>query len=233
MPIINMVYKKKKWWKPWENTIAYYPLNWDANDYSGNNRNLTANNITYQDITSGEKSAYFNGSSSYCEIASQSIWLQNFTMNLWVRKSRNTAQERFMSLYNPSPDYELWTYTSTANIWNVGSTSYIWRWNSSSWQWGVDTWTANWTWMNIVLVWDSTWNKIYKDGVLQTLSYSRGNSSSHLTSSYSFTKIFLWRHNSWGNYFQWNLSNCILENKARTADEILAYYNQTKWNYGL
>jgi hypothetical protein len=85
--------------------------------------------------------------------------------------------------------------------------------------------------MNIVLVLDSTWNKIYKDGVLQTLSYVRGNSSSHLTSSYSFTKILLWRQNSWTNYFQWNLSNCILEDRVWTAEEISDYYNSTKANY--
>ena len=36
MPIINMVYKKKKWWKPWANTLAYFPLTDNENDVLGN-----------------------------------------------------------------------------------------------------------------------------------------------------------------------------------------------------
>lgn len=36
------------WWNPGEDTYAYYPLIANANDTSGNNRNLTADSsITY------------------------------------------------------------------------------------------------------------------------------------------------------------------------------------------
>ena len=34
-------------------------------------------------------------------------------------------------------------------------------------------------------------------------------------------------------YMWWNASEFILENKVRTAEEILAYYNNTKANYWL
>jgi hypothetical protein len=34
-------------WKPWANTLAYYPLETDTKDYSWNNRNLTNSWITF------------------------------------------------------------------------------------------------------------------------------------------------------------------------------------------
>ena len=235
MPIINLVYEapeRKR--EPWANTLIYYPLNWDANDYSGNNRNLSASNISYQDLTGGKKSAYFNGSSSFGYIYSN-VTLQNFTMNIWVKKSRNVSWERIMSYFVPNypNSNEIGIISNWTWVWNVWSISYQWWWNSASWKWWVDTWTANLTWMNIAIVSDENWNKLYKNWEQLTLSYDNGDASHFLSSSYTFTVIFLWRHTSWSDFFQWNLSNCILEDRWWSKFELKSYYNQTKSNYWL
>ena len=62
---MSAVYKWEdlvRWWKPWANTVAYYPLKEDANDYSGNNRNGTASNVNFTTLNWIE-CAYFNNSS--------------------------------------------------------------------------------------------------------------------------------------------------------------------------
>ena len=55
-----------------------------------------------------------------------------------------------------------------------------------------------------------------------------GNASYNLAD----TNFWLFSANSWNNdYFYGNISNFIIEDKERTAQEVSDYFNQTKWDY--
>lgn len=49
--------------------VAYYPLNGDANDYSGNELHGTATNVTWTDGKVGQAGS-FNGTTAYISRAS-------------------------------------------------------------------------------------------------------------------------------------------------------------------
>ena len=48
----------------------------------------------------------------------------------------------------------------------------------------------------------------------------------------SWTRLPYWAI-VWANGSNWDMSNIIFENKARTAQEVSNYYNITKWKYWL
>ena len=66
MPIINIVYEEHKWWKPWANTIAYYKFDWNLNDSSGNNRNLSmyTGSFSYWTLSSWQPYCQLNTSAT-------------------------------------------------------------------------------------------------------------------------------------------------------------------------
>lgn len=215
------------WWQPWVNTIAYYPLNWDANDYSWNGYNMSAvNTVTYEALSSWIQVAKTND--SQLQVDNFPSFAQDITVLLWVKQYENTSG------YN--------------NMW------YWVRWaNSSSWDNdGVSklkhSWPSQWsalilnmyTNLNEITTWpftDLTWN-------LWTATYN--NSTKEMTLYQNDTVIWqgvswwtpyatLWYFCLWviwyGGRSKVYLSNCIVEDKVWTEQEISDYYDQTKANY--
>lgn len=199
-------------WKPWANTVAYYELNGDANDSSGNGYNWTPSNITYTTLTSWIKVATFNGSNSKIQIANPLInSLSNFTINVWI--SRNNTTFLWNVVNNQTSDYD-WAFIDNYN-WNLRVA--VWWWSATNYSLNANTR------VNVILTYASGSIKEYING-----SYYWGE-----THTYSnWTNMTIWcRGNSNDRRWNWYISKVILENKARTADEISAYYNQTKAKY--
>ena len=224
MPIINMVYKKKKWWKPWANTIAYYPLTSTStvNDMSGNNLTLTNNWATFW-VYQWVDSSYLNWNMYYYGISD----LQAFTLNCWYCL-RNMSEHYYLFFW-----MKMWTGVNTDNWFQ------LWETNGRPWGYGfwvqymlnnnhnsVNVWTSSadystiWTWYNWVVTYDWTTIRVYQNWVLKN---SRATAISGTKNT-----IFIW-YNSTNS--QVNLSNAIVENKVWTDTEILSYYNQTKSQY--
>jgi hypothetical protein len=229
MPILNMIYWATwwgGWWQPWANTIAYYPFTSDFSDASGNNRNLTQRSWTSTITTSGWVSCvYVNGS--------KLTYNDNNTILPWTARTAN-MRVKFVNQRNE------W-------LWGIG-TWWISYWDYDAWgmkfqfqtswlmisQWDGDhfvTWISTNTWTNLVLTQEWASEKVY---VNWTLASSFTVQSSW--SGYSSPKCIAFGC-KWAYPYDWNantyFSECIFENKVRTADEILAYYNQTKSNYWL
>lgn len=217
MPIINMVYKKKKWWKPWANTIAYYPLTSTStvNDMSGNNYNLTNTNVTFW--TYGwVDCAYFNGSGSRLENSSPSLWL-NRTLVAWVYVISNSGNKWVICTGN---DY-------SSNIFGCS----VWSsWVANMSDWNTENILGNtvitWWWHLITATLDNGWASVlYVDWVQE---------NTHTFSISSGTWICIWaKTNQHSEKYYGYISNAIIEDKARTAQETSDYYNQTKANYWL
>lgn len=213
-------------WKPDSNTLAYYPLKTDFNDASWNWNNLTNSNVT---LTTqwGVACAYFNGSNA-AAVCSVDLSISSATFNVWINKSRNNGNERFITVTKTSPDSELWLITTKTNVGNVNWVAYIGGDIASGYN---NTGIANWTWMHVVYtIWES-WNSLYVNGSQVTMTYHRGNASAWLSYARAFSSIMLWKHQANIAYYQWYLSNAIIENRVWTAQEIADYYNQTKSNY--
>lgn len=213
-------------WEPWENTIAYFPLTstTTVNDMSGNNHNLTNQNVTfwtYQWVNCW----YFNArwsSTWYCWLVNSSFYPRvssslPLTVNVWFYASWNTT-------YNNPRIAEpiMWA----KDYWNK---IIAWWYNNGNINWAPFN---IWEWTNVCFILtDSNHYTVYKNWVQQ---YADVYTASLVSSSRYFT---MWtRSDNWTQYWDkwdWWISNFILENKARTAQEVLEYYNLTKSTYGL
>ena len=222
---LMMSYGGKKGREPWANTVAYYPLTstTTVNDMSGNNRNLTNNNVvfgTYQWVNCW----YFNArwsSTWYC-------WLYNSSFYPWGSASFPiTVNLWFLASWNS-------TYHNPRLIWPI-----LWAKEPNKVvAWWYNGWDIDWLMFNIwertnaifVLI-DNNHYTVYKNWVLQ---YENVYTD---ISVWNSKYLVVWtREDNWTGYWDkwdWWISNLILENKVRTADEVSAYYNQTKWNYWL
>ena len=227
MPIINMVYKKKKWWKPWSNTIAYYKFDWNTNDYSWNWYNFTTIQWTaeYNTVNTNKQAAHFlwtwirasNWFAYRSNSWSPSSW--NMTISFWYKclGSTWTTQEILCNR-----DFH-W-YTWMCMLWP--DKEYRFHGSAQERTWHILT---EWTWTQIVNVvnWGNcyvyiNWNLVYSD------SYSYGSGSQSL--------CIWWVVRDVGTVEEparWDLSEVIIESTPRTAQEVADYYNSTKSNYWL
>lgn len=206
-------------WKPWANTVAYYPLNSTTNftDQSWNGYDLTN---SWGSITTFNwvSCAYYSGSTSvYSQNTSITFWTTR-TINFWVYVASNRQNPIVWTWA-----YSYWAY-STIVLW-LTPNGYA---SISNYQnyWLDGTKNLSWGWVN--MVWVVNWSdwKVYTNWQLELSWWYTLNSWSQL-------KIW-WRLGGSGSeYFQWYVNEIILENKERTAQEISDYYNQTKSNYGL
>ena len=235
MPIINMVYKKKKWWKPWANTIAYWKLESDTNDYSWNSRNLTNNWITFTTSWTNINVWYFSWN-TYCQIADQVAlrWYSSMTISLWAKYYGSwweAVAQDFLAKWLDTTDGAILMRVGVRS--DIKNRIEVWvvpvNWSNGRYAMWTTTFLS-WWWHNIVLVLDNKINYVYYDW---TLLASTNNSS--YTYSFSNTwALYVWRawNGSWRE-FKWYVSHIIYEKVARTAQEVSDYYNQTKWNYWL
>lgn len=225
MPIINMVYKKKKWWKPWANTYIYYPLKSNGNDYSWNNRNLTTSNLTF----SNEVAVLWDNVLAYYNIGNFPNWTQAFTMSFWIRLSSLASSYNliwFIKNYNTiTQNYSDWD--KTIQIWNDGTITFdiydgsVKRVSTSSWYISTNTW------YNIIGIYDGSKMSMY----INNTKIWEVSASWTYSTDYLVLNGYNSRNTSSARWTQWDLSDFILENKARTAQEVADYYNLTKSNY--
>lgn len=212
---------------PWANTVAYYPLTSQTtvNDLSGNNRNLTNGWSVVFGTYAGVSCAYFDTTDAkklYWTLPLS--WNTVFTINVWVYRLSNA------SWINPNI-FTLWdTWIAWRCFW-VGYTNnnnyYLF------YTWGTDrtstTLCTKDAWDMLTITNDGTKITMYKNNT-QFLQYS-------VTLNVNTTNFTIWSFpyltdNKWYIY-NWYMSEFIIENKERTAQEISDYYNLTKWNYGL
>jgi hypothetical protein len=223
---------------PWENTMAYYPLETDTNDYSWNNRNWTNNWVTFSNWV-----WVFNGS-SYVSLWTWS-WTNiqtNMTISAWfkwdwswsednmiIAKLQNRAQWTNYTFYAITIHYEerrlaAWFYNQSD--FNVHPLCF-----RTAWGWSPTLWPVAQSnkWYHVVITNDWTTKKAYIDW---TLVATETNTSTSSTQSVDTRIGSAVRYNH-DSYFNWNISAVIFEDKTWSAQEVENYFNKTKSNYGL
>ena len=217
-----------EWWNPWANTVAYFPLDVDLLDHWPNHFTMTNYWWVTIDTTqiSGKGVAYFNWSSML--YATSLSWLPTWTnpktISIWVNKRASTTTGIYCwigTVYADNPNKSF--------IIN----QYNWKFWFSTWGWGYDfpssVTPTIWQRYNLVASYDGSTYTLYINWT--------ANISGSLTANTTSDKICIW-WNTDTRIWYWMpekayMSEVIIENKARTAQEILDYYNITKSLYGI
>ena len=155
--LFNSVYGGKWWWgwKPWANTIAYYPLTANANDYSGNWYNATNSGVTFSETNWW----YFSAVKNRIELPSMTIG-NVFTISVWTKVTSALSWDQEFNFYYDRNYYNrnlLFRYSASWVdwfTWNNSTSNDIWTVSTSPWTW----------WNNIILVKNWTSLTIYKNG---------------------------------------------------------------------
>ena len=205
------------WWQPWVNTVAYYPLTADTNDYSWNNRNLTnswvtfVNNIWWATVPV----SYYDWSSR-----AYRNWVEQ--LNTWYTISFWQKGDTWTFIFDLRNDNEYWQWVCLLAEWWYFKTRQQKSSNTEEeYSRASDNNRNHWvlTWTGSVWTVYFNWAQVKQASIANSINTS--NSDISLWSRYS------------GNTYSWTgyISEFIVENTARTAQEISDYYNQTKWNY--
>lgn len=216
----------QQWWQPWANTIAYYSLTSSSttNDESGNGYNLTNSWATFGTY-GGVDCVYLDNTDSK-KLYATIPWLSGnptFTVNVYVNRQWTTNSDWWQLFV----------------VWSVGSNLKCY-WNAIRTDWKYLTRTRWWgearsTVTNTLGVWELI--TVVKDGSNTTVYRNASEIASWtITTNISATDFTIGSFNSRSTYYQsfyWYLSEFIVEDKVRTAQEIADYYNQTKSLYGI
>ena len=215
-------------WQPWANTLLYLPLNttYTYTDQSGNQVSTTNTNVafwTYQWVDCWTFSNNTRISVSPFNIPNDFTFVWR-CYNTWVYQyewqifdARSGSSNSIRSFFRISN--ERYWYAggfSVNNVKNIADTSWV---NFIQNQWVLFVYTVT-DWKQEIYV---KWNNIDN-------YYSEAYQYSWFTPTY----ISIGQEwNDWARrHFIGGLSNIIIEDKIRTAQEIADYYDQTKWNYG-
>lgn len=217
------IYSNK--WLPWENTLLYWPLTENANDYSWNSNNGTV----YSSVSFSSNWAYFswsNYTTNFIEFPSSFYPWTSFTVSLRIKRWENNKEIRIFSDWWSNYRRVLW---ALANDWYMNLLFGNGNTSQSDWT-SIQTYSAN-TWYNYVLVknwasatlyrnWELVWTHTFSynpnPGWLAVWEYWIWNIRTTSSSSYTWT---------------WYIKDYIIENKLWTAQEVQDYYNNTKSLY--
>ena len=226
MPIINLVYEAPSgWWgwQPWANTLFYYKF-----------ENSLLNEVTWT------VDASFNWSWSYDTI----WWVQCVNLNnTWISLTAKL----------PANDFTLCRY---GNFISFNSNSFNWIfWITWIYSGGIHCQFQNdvsggiWPCLNIYNYWTEQWNAVaisngYTTGQWYCYALVRNSwvctlyvnwvSEASMTiwgNNSQSRQYYLWEAYNSDRYYHWYMSNAILENVAWTQQEVINYYNSTKWGY--
>lgn len=223
------IWREKPQWQPWANTFGYYTFD-DQNDsqitdFSGNNRNLTWWTMpTYTLVSWTNYAGDYTNVSSWLAPNYSSIWAMdwNYTILIWVKPTQNS--QSYINTFH---------YSLSSNdrhqisiIWGYNSWQFEYYDDSDSWglkRTVIKSWASLNTWY--LIGYTRSWSSVatYCDGVAwNTITWNTTAKTKN---------FYLWSSNS-GDRLKWQIWECVIENRVRTAEEIADYYNQTKWNYG-
>lgn len=194
---------------------------WNDISRGGNNGTLT-NGPTFNSANGG--SIVFDGTNDYVQAnATNSSY---FSLSVWVKYSQffSDNQGYPIIINNTSPSNGYMLYQSTDFPYNRAKIFVV----TTSLK-ALDTITLLSTniWYNIVSTYDGSFIRLYLNGTLDNSISQTGtvisNPGSLLIGKLSYAS----------SYFNGNVSNTQIYNRALTAQEVLQNYNATKTRFGL
>ena len=202
------------------NVKYYFPMQGDIKDYSWNNADLTvavgsASNITYgTNYNTLNGVVLRNGTLTYSSTVSQ-------TIGIWGNLTTGTTQ--FLSADfdgNGTAWWGMWISYNNCQVVNAGSALGAWNYST----------LVNTGWRFVVLTFDSVNKEVrsYLDGTLLGTYYSP-----NITSVRSTKGISIWRFGLSNTYYYWDIGITFLTASPMSTSDVTAFYNATKWLYGV
>lgn len=217
--VLKNAYIGEYGWKPWSNTVAYYPLTstTTVNDQSWNNRNLTNSWVTFWTYKWID-----------CAYSNMQSLLYNSSFVTNIQNLTISVRAYYVSNNNYGGDYNqmIWRWWgSSENFWPYIDIPQGRQLRCSPWWIGTIYPANNSKWMHVIVTYNgSNIIKLYVNWVLNAT-----NSSANIP---SWTNLRIWGRDWYHWWYGW-LSEFIVETKVWTDAEILDYYNNTKSNYWL
>lgn len=220
---------RPSWWKPWANTVAY--RKWENNTQDSSWKWVVLSGTWTSSFSSSIKKVWNyswnnSGKSYYLQIPNTSKLSSSFTILTWIYFT-SWSSDRNRSIFadwdTSNLNFHIYQNASSRIIFDSGNGS-----SEGSVQWPT---VSTWTWYHLVITRDGSTCKIYSNWALYSSRTTYSWKATSSSTPFLIGKRVTWDSSS--NTFGWYLDETILENKARTADEIQNYYNLTKSNYGL
>ena len=212
-------------WAVNSNTVAYYPLDTDFNDYSWNWWNMTTKAGSPSITTlNGVKCCYFNGSSDIGNNdLHSSVIGTTFTICWWINITW-TEVALFTDYYQP--------WNTWLNIFTSVTETILGLWKGNSQTQTSDNYsTLQNTWVFTCGTYSNQTVKIYKNWNITKTA----NNVSYSTDNNGYARIGWWNNRTSWTWERWfsngYVSGLIIENRARTDQDVADYYNQTKATY--
>jgi hypothetical protein len=220
-------------WTPWSNTVAYYKFDWNMNDSSWNNRNLSVAQwtFTYWTLSQWAKYIQTNFNSYSSQISSFPLNSNSATISFWMSFVNWTAWNWNTSSINWATVFDLeWSngiIRPVLSWWYNDDYLTYWFCYLNVTNHYVPSVSESWHLYTAVLNWWTS--KIYIDWAFwKTWTYPVQN-------WYNFRLNTVdWDSTQRRNYSSRDkLSELIFENKQWTSDEISHYFDITKSDYWL
>lgn len=209
----------KQWWQPWANTIAYYPLTQDANDYSWNNYNITT---SWASSYTPDGALLPDSFHAWLLIPFNIYTSNTYTFSIWQKP-----------LHIPPREDMRWIDCSENGNYRLISLWYSLYYNTKleHRRWGNSS-SVFWTYINYSV--DTRYYCTYTidNGTIKTY-VNWNNLWTKTWVSWHTCALRFWQEwNMWADrHWYWYMKDIIIENKVRTVQEISNYYNQTKSLY--
>ncbi len=215
-------------WTPGANTVVYYPLTstTTVNDQSGNNHHLTNNN----DLVTFWINAWVNCANFGTPWASTHnlyytnptflpSWNASRTMSIWAYSTRTSLHDSMMFFWWERSSYKLCSLFFHTWVYFAGYSA-----DTSQY-----TFTTN-TWHNVVATYDGSIVRLYLDGAqMGTKTTTLNTTTPKFWIGWGGTSPYY----ASNHYRDGYLSECIVEDVVRTAQEVADYYDDTKAIYGI
>lgn len=215
----RQIYPDDEWWQPGENTYAYYPLTANANDMSGNNRNIA---ISWASSYGSDGAVFISTNHNWLLIPFNITRWGTWTISVYVKLTplSNANDSKIMDLYTSSNRISC-QVNNMSNVENAGK--YVYRKNNLTNYWTYAY--TGWTWIHVCLTINNWTVKNYVNWTLQwTVSCSGTTTYFRFWNEYNHAA---------DRHLYWNIKEIIIENRTRTDQEVTDYFNQTKENYWL
>jgi hypothetical protein len=215
--------RNKSAFQPTGNTKAYYPLNGNSTDFSGNVNTGTDTAITYPAGRFGQ-GARFDGTTSRIDIGTGwSFQNQSFTVHFWVFPTKGSTSRGIVLGQGTSA-----TANNALHIGQRDTGGFTMAFYAD------DIESSSQVIQNRWQLWTATYDSATK---VQCL-YLNGNFDATRTASANFTgtgTVMLGRQQfSSGqstSYFGGTIDEVIIESRAWTAKEVETYYRKSMQNY--
>lgn len=213
-------------------------------------RSPSSSTVLYCPLKNNVSDATWNHSmsittTSYWTVAKDSTWFYYFNWGYITSENRSWPNEITLSArvkrYNKHSSADGWAYFFSWHYRNGSPYHYfgIQAWTTGRWAeytvYNGSARTYSWTALplqtrtHVVMTYSSTsWLKAYQNG-----SQIGSVSTTWNITSYSWPTNIGATFAYGEQYFEWYLSEIILENTPRDATKVSDYYNRTKWNYGI